>query len=112
MEKIKTKSIHPSLIHSNMPDRTMFDMLDVESILSEIREVAILRTRQKGFGNLASDFETVGTLHQEFNEFTDAIHEKQSADAKCKELYDIIFSAMLGILLHKSVGKSYVPRPY
>ena len=98
------QNMHPSLISPNAPFRNEFSVVDLDKVLGMLREKALYRMHQKGQTNLASDFETIGTLHEEFNEFTDAVHNKMPVDVKCAELLDIAFSAVLGVLFHKAVN--------
>lgn len=96
------RTTHPSMLSPNMPLRSKFNEKDLDVALGQLREKALYRMKQKGSYNLASDFETIGTLFQEFNEFNDAVHAKLSTEVKCEELLDIAFSAILGVLFHKA----------
>ena len=95
---------HPSLASPNAPFRSIFTEKDLDDALASLRLKALYRMQQKGSFNLASDFETIGTLSQEFNEFQVAVHAKLTADTKCEELLDVAFSAILGILFHRAKG--------
>ena len=94
------QSTHPSMLSPNAPFRSKFSEKDLDNALEQLRQKALYRMKQKGCYNLASDFETIGTLYQEFHEFNDAVHAKLIAETKCEELLDIAFSAILGVLFH------------
>ena len=98
------KSTHPSLVSPNAPFRSKFNTKDVDNALMEFRRVVDFRINQKGSFNLSSDFETIGTVDQEFMEFKNAVHGRLSENAKVNELYDVMMSALLGVLFHRATN--------
>ena len=106
MENQMGRSTHPTLVSPNAPFRSIFTLQDLDDALAELKRKALYRVDQKGNYNLASDFETVGTLRQELNEFETAIHAKLTPEVKCEELLDVAFSAILGVLFHKAKGEN------
>lgn len=81
--------------------RERFSTADLNSVIEALFKKVAYRARQKGNQCFGSDYETIGVLQLEIEEFKAAVQSRLSSEAKFEELLDIAWAALLGAMTLK-----------
>ena len=79
------------------PHRPQLNPGDLENAIAEITVMVGIRAAQKGLASYGSCHEILGILREEFKEYLDAVHAKESPERKIDELIDIAVGCIFAI---------------
>ncbi len=68
----------------------------INDILEKTRKKLYFRLKEKGYGTFSSKHEILGVLTEEYNEFINAVHNKDYDNMK-EELLDLAIGAIFGL---------------
>jgi hypothetical protein len=82
----------------NPDERKTFNEVEVAEAVALLTSKANKRIIEKGRQCFSSDYESIGVLQLEVEEFKEAVQARLSYDAKIEELLDIAWAALIGVM--------------